>query len=511
MHILFLLSIPVIIFLWTCIFVYWKLVWPEKYVYDTLRSQGIPGEPFVPILGQMPEIRRARDSDTLFDYYENLAKKHGPVFLICYGPLVRLVVLEPDMLADILGRSHASDYAKPIDFTTVLKPLIGSHNLLLSAGLEHDRARKMLNPAFHFVHLQSMISIMTNRTAESIEELLAPSNDQSINLQNKITSLTLTIIASSAFGQSLETIINPKDNMLQIFTEALEAVMYRTMRMVNLIPVLARLPFWRKHIVDRATRTMSAFVDEIIVDRRQGKSTSSCSGPDLLDFLLSAVDEQGQPFTDEEIKEQALTFVLAGHETTGNLMAWVMYILMTHENVLYACQNEIDCILPNGLEPTYDHLNRLSVCEAVLYETLRLYPPAPLFTRYCIRAHTIGSAGHKQIRIPVHTTVWFNSYTLHRRAEFWFRPHEFDYTRWLRDPSTGLKPKLAHPFCYLPFSAGPRNCIGQNFALLEAKVILAMFLQRCDFQFEHSQNITPDVQITMRPKYGIFARVTRRQ
>lgn len=495
----------------TCLFIYWKLIRPEKHVYDVLRSQGIPGEPFVPILGQMPAIRRARDNDALFEYHESLAKKHGPVFLIGYGPLVRLVVLEPDLLADVLSRTHLADYTKPKDYTTVLKPLIGSHNLLMSSGSEHERARKMLNPAFHFVSLQSMISIMTDRTTKSIDQLLASSTDQSIDLQHELNSLTLTIVASSAFGQGYETIINAKEIVSQTFTEALEAIMYRTMRMVSLIPFLAQLPFWRKHIVDRATRTVSDFVDQIICDRRQGKSTSSCSGSDLLDLLLSAVDDEQQPFTDEEIKEQALTFVLAGHETTGNLMAWVMYVLMTHEHVLRACQEEIDRILPNGLQPTHEHLSSLYVCEAVLYETLRLYPPAPLFTRYCVRPHTIGSDDKKQIYIPAHTTVWFNSYTLHRREEFWSRPYEFDYTRWLRDPTTGLKPKLAHPFCYLPFSAGPRHCIGQHFALLEAKVILSMLLQRCSFQLEPGQKITPDIRITMRPKYGLFARITRRQ
>ncbi|CAF3361579.1 unnamed protein product [Rotaria socialis] len=282
------------------------------------------------------------------------------------------------------------------------------------------------------------------------------------------------------------------------------------MHRANLIPFLARLPFWRKHITDRATRMVSAFVDQSIIDRRQGKSVSSCSGADLLDLLLYAIDDEGRPFTDEGIREQTLTFVLAGHETTGNLMTWIMYVLMTHEHVLRACRNEIDQVLPDRLESTYDHLSRLCVCEAVIFETLRLYPPAPLFTRYCVEPHTIGSTGQKRLYIPAHTTIWFNTYTLHRRAEFWSRPQEFDYTRWLRDPCTGLKPKLAHPFCYLPFSAGPRNCIGQHFALLEAKVILSMFLQRCDIQIEPGQKITPDIWITMHPKYGLFAGVNRR-
>jgi cytochrome P450 len=149
------------------------------------------------------------------------------------------------------------------------------------------------------------------------------------------------------------------------------------------------------------------------------------------------------------------------------------------------------------------------ICEAVINETLRLYPPAAIFTRHCIREHTIGSK--RQLRIPVGATIIINSYILHRRSDLWSRPLEFDYTRWMRDPKTNLKPKLPHPFAYLPFAAGPRSCIGQNFALMEAKIMLAMFVQRCNFEMIPGQKIVPDVKITMRTKYGLLARISKRQ
>jgi len=233
------------------------------------------------------------------------------------------------------------------------------------------------------------------------------------------------------------------------------------------------------------------------------------TGPDLLDLLLSAVDNEEQPFTDQEIKEQALTFVFAGSETTGNLMVWLFYILMTHDDVLQACREEIDRVLPNGIEPSNEHLADLVVCEAIINETLRLYPPAPLISRHCIQEHTIGT--ERQLHIPAGTSITINSYTLHRRSDLWPRPLEFDYTRWMRDPKTGLKPKLSHPFAYLPFAAGSRNCIGQNFALLEAKLMLAMFVQRCDFKLIPGQKIVPDLQITLRTKYGLLANILKRQ
>ncbi|CAF5132777.1 unnamed protein product, partial [Rotaria sp. Silwood1] len=151
---------------------------------------------------------------------------------------------------------------------------------------------------------------------------------------------------------------------------------------------------------------------------------------------------------------ESLTFVLAGSETTGNLMVWMLYVLMTNENVLQACREEVDRVLPNGIELTNEHLQDLLVCEAVINETLRLYPPAPFFSRQCVREHTIGT--ERQLHIPQGAIIVVNSYAFHRRSDMWPRALEFDYTRWMRDPKTGLKPKLPHPYAYLPFAAGPR-------------------------------------------------------
>jgi cytochrome P450/NADPH-cytochrome P450 reductase len=370
----------------------------------------------------------------------------------------------------------------------------------------------MINPAFYHTNLKSMISIITDRTAKAIQSILNnidSHQEQQIDLETLFHSLTLSAIASSAFGADLEANANAKDIMNRVLADVMNAVVYRSMRMVNQTPFLSKLPFWKKDVVDNGARIIAEFVDQAITDRREGRSTSMSDGSDLLDLLLSAVDDDGQPFTNPEIKEHALSFVLAGTETTGNLMVWLFYILMTHDDVLKACQEEVDRVLPNGIEPTNEHLSELVICEAIINETLRLYPPALFFQRYCIHEHTIGT--ERQLRIPVGTTISVNTYMLHRRSDLWPRPLEFDYTRWMRDPKTGLKPKLAHPFAYLPFAAGPRSCIGQNFALLEAKLMLAMFVQRCCFKLTPGQKIVLDVKVTLRPKYGLFANISKNQ
>ncbi|CAF3335177.1 unnamed protein product [Rotaria sp. Silwood1] len=490
--------------------IYFKLVYPAKKIYDVFRAQGICGEPFIPLFGQLSELRKQRNNDASMIYHEELVKKHGNVYLLGLGPLTHLVANEPDLLADVFSRNKASNYTKTVEFSGVFVPLIGSHNLLVAEGSEHERARRMINPAFYHVNLKSMVSIITDRTAKAIESII--SNEQkskSADLQVLFNALTLSIIASSAFGTDFETNTHAKDVISRTFAQLLDITEYRSMYMINQIPFLSRLPFWGKKILDEGNRKVAEFVDQIITDRRQGQSSSLSNGPDLLDLLLSAVDDEGKSFNDQEIKEQSLAFVFAGSETTGNLMVWMLYVLMTNENVLQACREEVDRVLPNGIELTNEHLQDLLVCEAVINETLRLYPPVPFFPRHCIREHMIGT--EHQMRMPKDAIIFVNSYVLHRRSDMWPRPLEFDYTRWMRDPKTGLKPKLPHPYAYLPFAAGPRSCIGQNFALLETKIMLAMFIQRCNFDLVPGQKIVPEIKITMRPKYGLWANISKRQ
>ena len=490
--------------------IYWRVIRPAKAIYNALRSQGIPSEPFVPFIGQLPRFFRYRKQDQIMKFHDELAEKHGLNYLFLLGPHPRFVVQDAELIAQVLDRAHGQYYQKPEDLRLRLKPLVGIHNLLVSNGYEHDRARKMLNPGFHYENLRSMVSIMVKQTNRAIDSLLK-SSDKPINLQKEMSLLTLTVIASSAFGENYETIAGARKIVCDAFIEALDAVVYRTLCLIDQIPFLSELPFWGKDIIDQGQEKASLFVNQIIIDRKKGRTKNKCEYEDILDLLLQAVDSHGKNFVDEEIKEQAMAFVLAGHQSTSDLMTWIMYVLMTNPSILRDCQEEVDRVLPNGAMPTYESLKDLNICDAVIHETLRLYPSIPFFVRQCTREHTIQTKDY-QLTIPVDTTILINTYLIHRQEKYWSRPLEFDYTRWMRDPKTGLKPKLSHPYCYLPFASGPNNCIGQNFALLEAKVILAMFIQRCHFELEpKDQNIIIDVRITMRSKYGIFSKITRRQ
>ena len=339
------------------VLIYWKVIFPQKRIYDVFRTQGVKGEPFVPFIGQIPELLQYRNNDALLSFHEKLRNKHGYLYLFGFGPLTRLICTEPDLLADVLSRNNASNYARSAD-GDVLRLLMGRHSLLLIEGNEHERARRMINPAFYHANLKSMVSIIIDRTAKAMESVLSIDQTcQSVDLQVLFNALTLSIIASSAFGTDLVNNTHAKDVICRTLAEVLDAMEYRSMRMINQIPFLSRLPFWRKDILETGVRKMNEFISQIVTDRRQGKSESMCNGADLLDLLLSAMDEQGQPFTDQEIQDESFTFVVAGSETTGNLMVWMLYLLMTNPTVLDACREEVDRVLPNGIEATSEHLS----------------------------------------------------------------------------------------------------------------------------------------------------------
>ena len=267
------LSAIVTLVLLTLAAVYFKLIRPQKQSYDQIRAQGIGGEPFVPLFGQMTEVKKHRELHGSMFYHEQLVKKHGHTYVIGYGPYLRLVISDPDLLADIFNRTNAQFIVRPDEFRAEFVPMVGYHNLLVATGDEHARARRMITPAFYHNSLKSMISIIADRTARSIESALQNSVSQdnqtkAVDFQFLFNMLTLSVIVSSAFGADLETNSNAKDVICRVLGEVLDATQYRSMHMLNIIPIISSLPIGRKGVIDGGMRKIGAFVDQIISDRR---------------------------------------------------------------------------------------------------------------------------------------------------------------------------------------------------------------------------------------------------
>ncbi|CAF1622537.1 unnamed protein product, partial [Adineta ricciae] len=219
------------------------------------------------------------------------------------------------------------------------------------------------------------------------------------------------------------------------------------------------------------------------------------------------VNQDGVGFTDRELQQEAASFLFAGHEAGSNLMTWCFYVLLKYPDVYRDCQDEVDRLLEGSIVPDFDKLNKMNILDAVLHETLRFYPPLPTIRRECIIENYIGPPD-RQIRVPIGTSISIDVYGVHRSAEYWHNPLDFDYKRWL---GFEKKNNLSSSYIYLPFSGGRRNCIGQPFAILEAKIITAMLLQRFEFELIPEQTIIPDIKLTMKSKNGLLARVKIRK
>jgi cytochrome P450 len=238
-----------------------------------------------------------------------------------------------------------------------------------------------------------------------------------------------------------------------------------------------------------ALNTMDAVVQELITARQ---ASPDADPGDHLGLLLAARDEEGRAMSRRQVRDELVTFLLAGHETTANGLAWMWYLLSKHPEARERMVAEVDQVL-DGRTPTADDAERLPFTAACFQEALRLYSPVWIFEREAVADDEID--GH---RIPAGSTIFITNYLVHRNPRVWPRPAEFDPTRFLPDQVHG------HPRCaYLPFGAGRRVCIGAGFSILEATLIAAMIAQRFILELADEARVEPETTITLRPRWGL--------
>ncbi|UJR29908.1 hypothetical protein I4U23_017456 [Adineta vaga] len=354
-----------------------------------------------------------------------------------------------------------------------------------------------------------MISLMIEITSSYINKWKSISenkkeNEYHVDIHEEMTRLTLDIVTGCVFGSGLMSNDNAREVIYRNVTTTLSDVEKRIHNMIAIIPIVNRLPLPSKQRIDRSKHDVRIVIQRIIDERKKGLSKSSCKGPDLLDLILAARnnDEDGKltQFSDEDIYEEALTFVLAGHETTSNLMVWTLFNLSNNPDVCQRLEHEIDSVLNDNEDLSISTLSLLTYTEDVLKESLRLHQPVPTIVRKAIEDNTLTASDGKQIHIKKDTDILIDLYSLHHSERYWSEPWKFDPSRFTR----------RHLDTHLPFSAGPRSCIGQNFAMLEAKVMLAMMIKHFRFELVPGQKHTPEIVITMRPKYGMWMKVSSR-
>lgn len=439
-------------------------------------SHGLPPGPRSRIPGA-DYLRLRRDP---LGFLDALARDHGDIASWRIGRQAIVFVNHPDLVRDVLV-TDARLYHKGRGLERA-KLLLGE-GLLTSEDEFHLRQRRLAQPAFHRARIASYGATMADYAARTAARWTPGA---ALDVHDEMMRYTLDVVTKTLFdadvGEQAEAIGSA-------LTEAFEAFNYA---MIPFGELLDHLPLPWTIRFRRARARLDAVIYRIVAERR----ASGEDRGDLLSMLLMANDAEGGSggMSDEQLRDEAMTLFLAGHETTANALAWTWHLLARHPEVERRLHDELDAAL-GGRVPSAEDLVRLPYTRAVLSESIRLYPPAWMIGRRAMVDHALGG-----YRLPARTIVLMSPWVTQRDARWWPDPLRFDPDRWL--PGAGgaaERPK----FAYFPFGAGTRVCIGEQFAWMEGVLAIATIAQRWRLRAASDAEVVPRPIITLRPRDGI--------
>ncbi len=411
-----------------------------------------------------------------------------------YGDLVRwrfgwmwfYQANHPNMIHDVLVKRAASFHKTP-RIKQVLGAVLGE-GLLTSDGEEWRSHRRLVQPAFHSSRIEAYGAVMTEYTESMMRDWVTGGE---VDMRHEMMKLTLGIVAKTLFDADLDGDLSERVGQAVTVTQEHGNEQFRR---------LMTLPRWVPTAGNRRSQAAVKDLDSILSEIIRARRTSGEDRGDLLSMLLLARDEDsGAGLTDRQVRDEAMTLFLAGHETTAVALTWTWVLLDQDPGVRQRLENEVDEVL-QGRPPDVKDLPNLPYVKQVIEEAMRLYPPAWTIGRQAVEAVDIG---------PYHldpgSIVLVSPYAVHRQPEYFPEAETFDPDRFSPERERDL-PRYA----YIPFGGGPRICIGNNFAMQEACLILAAMVQKVRLSLVPGTDLTPDPLITLRPKYPILMRLTRR-
>ena len=437
-----------------------------------------PGpKPRFPI-GNMPLA-----SDDSLAVFGKWASEYGDIFYYRAAWLHVYFLNHPDLIEGVLVRNY-QNFLK--DRVIRNSRWFFGDGLLTNEGESWLRQRRLSQPAFHRERIASYAKIMTDHA----EQMLASWSDGDIrDIHQEMMQLTLRIVVRALFNVEAEEI--------GTISSAMNILMRNSTGIRMLIPPLFRhLPTPAMIEFRRAIRQLDDTVYRIIAAHRANQNDSG----DLLSMLMQARDEDGGCMSDKQLRDEVLTFLLAGHETTALALSWTWHLLGQNPGAEARLHEELDRVLA-GRAPGFGDLRDLAYVERVIKESMRLYPPAWGVARTVVKDFEIGG-----YRIPAGSNVVMSQWVMHRDPRYFPEPEKFDPDRWLSERSQKL-PR----FAYFPFGGGPRQCIGNSFAMMEATLLLAAIAQRFQFRAVPGDPIVPVPSFTLRPKHGIRMTLQARQ
>ncbi|HEX6802272.1 MAG TPA: cytochrome P450 [Terriglobales bacterium] len=410
------------------------------------------------------------------------AREFGDIFYYRAGWLHVYFLNHPELIESVLIKNY-QNFLK--DRVIRNSRWFFGEGLLTNEGDSWLRQRRLSQPAFHRERVASYARIMTDYT----EQMLSNWREGEVrDIHKEMMQLTLRVVVRCLFNVEAEEI--------GAISAAMNTMMRNTTGLRMLLPPAARyLPLPSMIEFRRAVRRL----DETVYNIIQTRSKAPHDSGDLLSMLMQARDEDGSRMTTRQLRDEVLTFLLAGHETTALALSWTWHLLAQHPEIEARLHQELHTKL-QGRVPTLADLAALPYTDRVIKEVLRLYPPAWSLAR------TVISDFHvRGYLIPAGANVVMSQWIMHRDPRYFRDPEQFDPDRWL-DPAMQKLPR----FTYFPFGGGPRQCIGSSFATMEATLILATVAQRFRFQQVPDHEVVPIPSFTLRPKHGIPMQLANR-
>ncbi|XP_050530833.1 cytochrome P450 4C1-like [Daktulosphaira vitifoliae] len=470
--------------------------------------RNIPGPPSLPFFGNALQLNGSPS-----DFFRLLREwhlKYGPTYQLWIGLRPFLSISDADHILQIL--SSSLHIHKNLEYD-LLHPFIGT-GLVTSAGSKWHVRRKLLTPTFHFNILEEFLPPIVRQSKILVLKLQKElSRDSGFDMTPYAKMVALDIIGNTAMGCEINSQINSDCEYVKAIDE-LTAIMQK--RFItpwlkpNIIFNMTRLGKRQKHCIN----IIHSFTKKVISDRKNNlKSNATVSDANkneiygkrskaLLDLMID-VSDNGNILSDEDIQEEVDTFMFAGVDTSSTTLSWAMYVLGKHPEAQDQILAELDEKLPNFVDeiPTVRELSGLEYLDRTIREVMRLYPTVPLIGRQIYEPLTIG----EHVIMPG-TSVMINTYALHRSKIYFDNPDEFDPDRFLADNKHDR-----HPFAFLPFSAGPRNCIGQRFAIIVLKIAVATILKSYKIRsLDCEEDLGLVGEIVLRAEHGINITIEER-
>jgi cytochrome P450 len=438
-----------------------------------------PGPRGLPLLGSLLEFRR----DPL-GFVTHGAREFGDVVRYTMGGRPVYLLVHPERIREMLvTRQHDFVKGRGLEWA---KRYLGE-GLLTSEGELHTRQRRLSQPAFHHKRLPGYARVMTEHALRRRERWR---DGETLDLHAEMMALTLGIAGKTLFDADVE------GEAAEIGASLATIIALFPRFSLPFASLLEKLPLKSNREFARARERLDATVYRIIGERRRDGRDRG----DLLSMLMAARDEDdGAGMSDRQLRDEAITLFLAGHETTANMLAWTFHCLAQNEAAERRLHQELDEVLA-GRAPGVEELPALAFVERVLAESMRLYPPAWILGRRALREVELGG-----YRIPQGAYVLASPYATQRDPRFFPDPLRFDPDRFTPEAKAAR-----HKFAYFPFGGGARQCIGEGFAWMEGTLLLAVLAQRYRLRPAPDARVTPQPLITLRPRHGMKMRAEAR-